>query len=163
MQQWHFLERGWICQLVGHPGLAGEQSWGSPWTASGHCRTGGCWGCWNSPATILFFPLGNCHSILCIFNINHIISNRIRVLRLASSMGGLSSSSYASSRPPLMLVRWWNKGLLDSSMVTVTGSMMDMAVSSSAASEQENTSRLCRLQDTGRSEKLGLKLNTAVL
>ena len=80
-----------------------------------------------------------------------------------SSTGGLSSSLVASSSPLGPSALCWDMGEPLSSMVTIMGSMMERAVSSSAASEQENTSRLSRLQVRGRSLKAGRKERTAVL
>ena len=81
-----------------------------------------------------------------------------------SSEGGRSSSEVASSSPPEDSDgRLWRRGLPLSSSVTIIGSMIDRAVSSSAAREHENTSKLCKLHDRGRSVKLGRYDNTAVL
>jgi len=80
-----------------------------------------------------------------------------------SSIGSLLSAMATSSRPvdTVPSLRSCSAGLLFSSTVSDIGSIIDSAVSASAASEQENTSRLCRLQDSGRSE-VSLYVTTAV-
>ena len=75
-----------------------------------------------------------------------------------SSMGGLSHVASG-----LVDVNSLDAGLPLSSRVTAIGSRMDRAVSYSAASEQENTSRLCRLQDSGHCLLEELYESTAVL
>ena len=81
-----------------------------------------------------------------------------------SSIGSLSSAMVTSNSPvvPVPSLRSCSAGLLFSSIDSDIGSMIDWAVSASAANEQENTSRLCRLHDSGRSE-LWRYITTAVL
>ncbi len=139
------------------------------------------WNQWKQKVHIIWYsetcnerpPLGTMKSGLMLSYMITVVSRHrfyciylLVIIKYTSMTGGLSWSLYASRSPPGLLhvlVRWCARRLLLSSMVTIMGSMMESAVSSSAAREHENTSRLCRLQDNGRSVDDGRILNTAVL
>ena len=69
----------------------------------------------------------------------------------------------ASSSPPEEERLYLGRGLAFRSMWMVRGSMMDCAVSSSAVSEQENTSKDWRVHVSSLSWALGRKFSMAVL
>jgi len=89
---------------------------------------------------------------------------KCHIYYITSSIGSLSLAMATSSSPvvPVPSFRSCSAGLLFSSIDSDIGSIIDSAVSASAASEHENTSRLCRLHESGRSE-LCRYVTTAVL